>query len=315
MRALPSIFDMLIQQLREVNKNVPNAAFDRMVVEVTNRVRSEPPPKIVLVGESGVGKSSTINALFNAGMEVGHVKATTKRDAGIELVEETVEGSKGLLQIYDMPGLGESMMTRNRHLTIYGRVLKDADVALWILDAQYRAMEQVQKYLSKSIWKMNPQIVDRMVFALNKVDLIHPGDWVHMANLPSEEQEGNIRERILDVRRLILEALPTWHGTIVGYSATKRYNLPQLFASTLDAVSSKRQWVLAEQMALADFLVLVDIRLLPPQHWPHRRPTPTNVEIKTRAAEQLAIEDVLDGLTDEELSELITRQKEKRQRI
>jgi GTP-binding protein EngB required for normal cell division len=33
------------------------------------------PPRIALIGETGVGKSSTINGLFNAGCEVSHRRA------------------------------------------------------------------------------------------------------------------------------------------------------------------------------------------------------------------------------------------------
>ena len=60
---------------------------------------------------------------------------------------ETVKGSNGLLIVYDMPGLGESTNKQGKHLGTYSRVLKEADVALWILDAQHRAIEYVQEKL------------------------------------------------------------------------------------------------------------------------------------------------------------------------
>ena len=106
-----------------------------------------------------------------------------------------------------------------------------------------------------------------MVIALNKVDLIHPGEthWHPYANLPSEEQEENIKGRIHDVKRKIHEVLPNWRGTIVGYSANRRYNLPHLFDAMMDAVPNKRRWVVASRKALADFLELVDPQLLPPE--------------------------------------------------
>ena len=104
-----------------------------------------------------------------------------------------------------------------------------------------------------------------MVVALNKIDLVHPGDWHPLANMPSEEQEKNIEGRILDVRSKIRAVVPQWSGPIIGYSADKRYNLPQFFALMLDSVTTKRQWVVASRKAIADFLDLVDPRYLPPE--------------------------------------------------
>ena len=164
-----------------------------------------------------------------------------------------------------MPGLGESIASRQRHLETYDRVLRKVDVALWILDANDRAIENVQNLLSIELRNIDPNLVDRMVFALNKVDLVYPGEtaWYAPANLPGEEQERNIVARLDDVRAKILQAVPTWHGEMLGYSAAKRYGLPQLFRLMIDAVSKKRQWVLASRKSLADFFDLVDPGLLP----------------------------------------------------
>jgi predicted GTPase len=167
--------------------------------------------------------------------------------------------------VYDMPGLNESVAKHDQHLATYARVLADVDVALWILEAPNRAMERVQSFLLTELRQINPTLTDRVVFALNKVDLVHPGEtaWHPLVCLPSEEQLRNIEARIKDVQRLVREAVPTWKGTVIGYSATKRYNLPQLFAVMLDAVGKKRQWVLAEHKAIADYFEFVDERFLP----------------------------------------------------
>lgn len=58
-----------------------------------------------------------------------------------------VQGKQGSLIFYDMPGLGESCLKQKEHINLYEKVLKDVDVALWILDAQDRAIASVQQYL------------------------------------------------------------------------------------------------------------------------------------------------------------------------
>jgi len=255
--------DYRSKQLSE-NNHLTDSQIDNIIRKIEEQVENEAPPRVAFIGETGVGKSSTLNALFNAGLEVSPTEACTQQEQLIEIKTETVEGTYGLLVAYDMPGLGESVSSRGKHLKTYSRVLQDVDVALWILDAQDRAIEFVQERLAGEIKDISRSLAERMVFALNKVDLVYPGEthWHPLANLPDPEQEQNIKARIRDVQKKIREALPTWRGTVIGYSANRRYNLPQLFSVMLDAVPEQRQWVLSSRKALADFFELVDTQLL-----------------------------------------------------
>lgn len=247
-----------------MTNKVSEEDFEKIWSKVTERVENEPPPRVAFIGNTGVGKSSTLNALFNAGQNISHTRACTQEEASIEIFAETVEGEKGALVVYDMPGLDESITSQRKHLETYERVLKDVDVAIWVLEAANRGIMSVQERLIKDIRRINPKLVNRVVFALNKVDAVKPDNsWNTLMNLPSDEQELNIKERINDVEEKIKEVLPTWKGRIVGYSAEKRYNLTRLFSVMLDAVPEERQWVVASRKALSDYLDLVDERLLP----------------------------------------------------
>jgi len=270
--------------------------FEKIYYMIEDRVDNEPPPRFAFIGETGVGKSSTLNALFNAGLEVSHIKACTKTVQGVEVSFDAVEGVNGALVAYDMPGLGESQLKQREHIALYEQILKEVDVALWILDAQNRAIASVQQYLEKELRTIHPRLLERMVIALNKVDLVHPGEaaWHPLANLPSEEQEENIKGRIRDVKRKIREVLPNWQGTVVEYSANKRYNLPHLFDAMMDAVPNKRRWVVASRKALADFLELVDPQLLPPEK---RRQKATNQQ-----PQPSKMSDIVDSMPPEEFA-------------
>lgn len=278
------------------DQKMSEADFEEIYRMIEDRVDNEPPPRFAFIGETGVGKSSTLNALFNAGLEVSHIEACTQKMRGVEVPLNSVAGANGALVAYDMPGLGESQLKQKEHIAIYEQVLKDVDVALWILDAQNRAIASVQQYLEMELRAIHPRLLERMVIALNKVELVYPGEnaWHPLANLPSEEQEENIKGRIRDVKRKIREVLPNWRGRIIGYSAHKRYNLPQLFDSMMDAVPDKRRWVVASRKALADFMELVDPRLLPPekrrQRTIHQQPKPSNIEdvVASMSSEEFA---------------------------
>ncbi|MCB2262921.1 MAG: 50S ribosome-binding GTPase [Candidatus Thiosymbion ectosymbiont of Robbea hypermnestra] len=292
------IMSSMIRGIRELNPDIPQDEFEGIGAKVKEKVRKEPPPTIAIIGESGVGKSLTLNALFNAGQDVSHTEACTQQESAILL-----KGDKGSIVVYDMPGLSESISSQSRHLSTYEKVLKECDVALWIFDAQNRAIANIQKLLANEISSINSEIVSRMVFAVNKIDLVHPGAeaWISRANLPSEEQEINIKARLYDIQNKMKDAVPNWHGQIVGYSSQKRYNLPQLFASMLDGVSHKRQWVLSSRKALADYFELVDPELLPVE----RRPNKDMYTGNKLSPSNQGIERRLRQLSDQEYDELV----------
>lgn len=248
-----------------LSNKVSDEDFEKIWTKVTDKVNNEPPPRIAFIGNTGVGKSSTMNALFNAGQPISHTEACTQEEGIIEITAQTVEGEQGYLTVYDMPGLDESISSQEKHLETYHRILKDVDVAIWVLEAHNRGLKNVQETITNDIRKMNPELINRIVFALNKVDLIHPGqtDWNPLMNLPSEEQELNIEERIKDVEIKIKETLPEWKGQIIGYSAEKRYNLTKLFKTMLNSVPEERKWVVASRKALSEFIEFVDDRVLP----------------------------------------------------
>jgi small GTP-binding protein len=264
--------------------------FDKLQHMVEEQIKKEPPPRVAFIGESGVGKSTTLNVLFNAGREVSNIEACTQEEAAFD-----VEVAKGAIRIYDMPGLGESLKKRDQHLATYKRVLESADVALWILDAQYRAVESIQRYLAEELKTINPAITNKMVFALNKADLVHPADWVPFANLPSEEQKNNIEARILDIRNKIREAVPTWDGDVIGYSALRYYNLKVLFLAMLDAMPRERRWVLGSREALADYLDTLDEEL---------RIKLTGSQSLTKTPQE-QVTDLLANMTEEQRAELL----------
>ncbi|NET42195.1 GTPase family protein [Okeania sp. SIO2B3] len=125
--------------------------FEKIYNIIEEKVDNEPPPRFAFIGETGVGKSSTLNALFNAGFDVSHTEACTQEARGVEISLSEVEGVNGALVAYDMPGLGESQLKQREHIALYEKVLKDVDVALWILDAQNRAIASVQQYLEREL--------------------------------------------------------------------------------------------------------------------------------------------------------------------
>jgi len=201
------------------------------------------PPKIVVIGASGVGKSSTINAMFNTQLPISHTVACTKQFTRSEFNIEAQQ-SKGFqfsgiikLQVFDAPGLGENVEKDPEYLQKYKRYLPMCDVALWVVTARNRAIALDQMYLHEL-----REFQDKFVFGLNQVELVEPLNWVEQYNIPSREQEDVLNAIVAD-RKAHLETTLRRKIAICSYSAKKRFNLQPLFTSVIENLPPKRRWM------------------------------------------------------------------------
>ncbi len=210
-------------------------------------------PRIALIGETGVGKTSTINAMFNAGLKTSHVKACTQESHELNIQVSELSGNSGLIKIYDMPGLGEDRDADEKHKVTYKQVLKLCDVAVWVLDGSTRQFTFTQLAL-ENVVSVAMGNLDRLVIEINKIDIIRPGEWDIVYNLPSPEQEESIELKIIDVIEKIGKVCPLKRERVIPYSAEKWYRLPDLLGAMLDACLKERAWVLYDRASLADFL-------------------------------------------------------------
>lgn len=231
---------------------------ERLAREIERAYRDEPPPTIVLFGEAGVGKSTTINSLFGAGQEVGHTRATTALPQGWEIGGHLVEGTRGLLRVIDMPGVGDDVSTYRTYREMYLRAMSEADVVLWIHPAADRAVAYMQHAIEDLFGALDVKHPPGLVFGLNKADEIHPADWHPVTNTPSREQLANLREREEVFAQSMRRYAPRRTPAPVSYSALRRYRLATLFRAMMDAVRRERRWVLESRMALADLEALID---------------------------------------------------------
>lgn len=197
------------------------------------------PPTIGVVGVSGAGKSSTINALFGTNLEISHTGACTGKieEIGMRLVtrEDDAQHGQVTLVIVDTPGLGGDIRMDSAYIDQCRERLPDCDAILWVMAARSWAAHLDLRYLEEFV-----EHRDRMVFGINQVDIVHPMDWNEKINLPSVKMECNIEDVVHDRAESLRDALGV-SPRILGFSAEKRFNLERLFDMLISAIPDDRK--------------------------------------------------------------------------
>ena len=291
--AADSFFREFRRRLSE-NKELSDVEKERMGHEVDKAIASEPVPTIAIIGEAGVGKSTTLNSLFNAGAMVGHSRPTTKVAGGFDVEISDHHGNKGDIRVIDMPGLGESIARAKELAELYDQHLPNADVILWVHPVSDRMLEFSQRKITEIFGEELGPLADHVVFGLNKADDMHPKNWRYHANVPSEEQLRSLDDAERHFADTMREVLPRRSPLrVTTYSALQFYNLPRLFALLMEAMPKKRRWVLEQRMDLADFIKKADPRFVARL---------TGVEPSTSATSQMPTRDwILDQMPEKEL--------------
>jgi predicted GTPase len=260
--AAESFFSEFRRKLSE-NKELSDTDKERMGREVDKAIAREPVPTIAIIGETGVGKTTTLNALFNAGAVVGHSRPTTKTADGFQVEISDHHGNKGDIRVIDMPGLGESISRAQELAELYEKHLSSADVILWVHPVFDRMLEFSQRKVAEIFREELGPLADHLVFGLNKADDMYPKNWRYHANVPSEEQFKHLEDaerNFSDEMRKVLPRRSPLH--ITTYSALQFYNLPRLFSLLMEAMPKKRRWVLEQRMDLANFIEKADPRFV-----------------------------------------------------
>jgi hypothetical protein len=223
-----------------MKKNLTEKEIEELRKEILNEVTKKP-PTIGLIGVSGVGKSSTINALFKTNLAISDTVACTKEFSATNLGLKLTKGyGKDLgvsLRVYDAPGLGESKFNDPEYLKMYEKNLPECDVILWVMTARNRAVALDQMYLEKLI-----QFHKNMVFGINQVDIIEPRGWNEKINLPLEIQQKNITDIEKDRKNKIMDIVKQ-NIAICSYSAQRKFNLEELFGLIIDNCPENRKWI------------------------------------------------------------------------
>lgn len=233
--AVPGGISGLVDKLKA---NLPKDMADKLSKAISDEMAI--PPKVAIIGKSGVGKTTTINSLFNVEWHTSEIFTGTM-DAQMETFQLKGEGK---LTVVDMPGLGDSIARDIEFQKIYQDILPDVDVILYIIQADDRGLGEDERIIRDVVLKCGKNLDKKLVVGINKVDLLGENEgleWDDRINLPSERQEKLIVSKCGDIVKHLVSATGIKKESIVYFSAVKYYHLYDLLFAVVSQ-SGQKGW-------------------------------------------------------------------------
>lgn len=213
----------------------------------------EKPFKVAVIGQAGVGKSTTLNAVFGLKNYTSDIAEGTK-----EIVEKTYPMRDGFnLSIYDMPGLNNDIKKDIEYEQLYKQILPGCDVIVYVVNAHSRDFGEDCRILKEAVLPIcnESKVRENLIIAINKIDTIgesiDPYDpelrWNVFENEPTEKLKvamkkklGAIIDKLIDENLIGAKESLEQHQ-IVFYSAVFNYNLRDFILAITKA--GKRGWI------------------------------------------------------------------------
>lgn len=197
-------------------------------------------PTIGLMGKTGAGKSSLINALFQSTLSpVSDVSGCTRHAQRFSMTM-----NNHTLTFIDLPGVGESLERDKEYHQLYRNLLPELDLIIWVLKADDRAWssdEQCYRFLTEQCGYQP----SRFLFVLNQADKIEPcREWDEHTHQPSSEQDSNLK---LKQQAVIAAFKP--HHPVMTVSAEENYQLTELAEQLIQALPVQASSGVARQLS------------------------------------------------------------------
>lgn len=259
------IFEKIYQlgNVSEEDKNTVNAALEN---ELLGK-----PFRVAIIGQSGVGKSTTLNSVFGLNNYISNLAEGTT-----DIVEKIFPMRDGFsLSLYDMPGLNNDEDKDIEYEKLYKKILPDCDVIVYVINAHSRDFGEDCRILKEVVLPIcnANQVRDNLILGINKIDTIgeniDPKDpelkWDVFENKPTEKLKEAIKTKLSDmIDKLINEGLVGSADTlethqIVFYSAVFNYNLRDFILAI--AKAGKRGWIWPATVGLEQVKKASDAKL------------------------------------------------------
>lgn len=141
--------DFLCQLLEKVSQE------DREKLQKVINDKKSKPINVAIIGQSGVGKSTTVNNLFGAEEVVSRTtEGTTEKNFKSYKEYSLPDGS--IMRVADLPGYGRGLKEDEKYKSMYINTLKGCDVILLVIQANDKAIADDQ-YMIECLYEWSKE--------------------------------------------------------------------------------------------------------------------------------------------------------------
>lgn len=203
------------------------------------------PIDIMIIGATGSGKSSTINALSKSYIsKVGNsVNPETMEISSFRLSDD--------FRFWDTAGLGDGIANDERHSkNIIDLLYKEyyvnnykygfIDVVLVVLEGGIRDMGTVYQLLNEVVIPNFQK--SRVIVAINQADMAMKGNyWNKIENRPEKELINFLEDKAKSIKNRVKEATNINIRKPIYYSAEYGYNIDVLLEKIIDCLPNEKR--------------------------------------------------------------------------
>lgn len=251
----------LLRKIMEKSGAVSPGEREMVSSKLSEEIRNRP-FKVAIIGQGGVGKTSTIQSVF--GVKPSRSNKIRSVEEGTPDVEEKIfDIEDGFsLSISDMPGLKNDITKDERiYIPLYKAILPDCDLIVYVIDAHAKELGIDIKILKDTVIPICKEAgkTKNIIIAINKIDTIGQSfpeyqtnkeyHWDRINNKPTETLSKLIEDRLMDIYRRLVKADILEYLDIKqcpAYSAVYAYNMQGFLMAILE---SERGWIFVGTVA------------------------------------------------------------------
>lgn len=249
-----NIFDALKEEI--LKSDLPEEEKSRRIARITKAGSQR--VNLMLVGTTGSGKSSTVNALFDMSVAKAGVGADPE-------TKGIVRFDLGNLTIWDTPGLGDEEEQDKAHIRQIAKKLSEKDKNSYpLIDLVLVVLDASSKDLAVSYDVINNTLIPilgkenacRILIGLNQSDLAMKGrNWDSNRNVPNPvlneflaRKADSVKRRIYESTGVAVEPVCYCAGYTDGEEKQEPYNLAKLLYAILTAVPEEKRLLLSDKL-------------------------------------------------------------------